>query len=102
VALLPEERIQNGGRVLGEGEWDLKALTQSQALDAWTANGNWGIIVLTIGNGKTLVGIKAIISSQHPNNCNRSHPQSGGPVALLPEERVQNGGRGIGRKVNGT
>jgi hypothetical protein len=23
---------------------------QSQALDAWTANGNWGIIVLTTGN----------------------------------------------------
>ena len=33
---------------------------QNQALDAWTANGNRGIIVLPTGSGKTLVGIKAI------------------------------------------
>jgi superfamily II DNA or RNA helicase len=33
---------------------------QKQALDAWTANGNRGIIVLPTGSGKTLVGIKAI------------------------------------------
>jgi superfamily II DNA or RNA helicase len=33
---------------------------QSQALDAWMANGNRGIIVLPTGSGKTLVGIKAI------------------------------------------
>ena len=33
---------------------------QSQALDAWTANGHRGIIVLPTGSGKTLVGIKAI------------------------------------------
>jgi superfamily II DNA or RNA helicase len=33
---------------------------QNQALDAWVANGNRGIIVLPTGSGKTLVGIKAI------------------------------------------
>lgn len=33
---------------------------QSQALDAWTANGQRGVIVLPTGSGKTLVGIKAI------------------------------------------
>lgn len=33
---------------------------QNQALDAWIANGNRGIIVLPTGSGKTLVGIKAI------------------------------------------
>jgi len=33
---------------------------QTQALDAWTANGNRGIIVLPTGSGKTLVGIRAI------------------------------------------
>jgi superfamily II DNA or RNA helicase len=33
---------------------------QNQALEAWIANGNWGIIVLPTGSGKTLVGIKAI------------------------------------------
>jgi superfamily II DNA or RNA helicase len=33
---------------------------QNQALDAWRANGNRGIIVLPTGSGKTLVGIKAI------------------------------------------
>ena len=33
---------------------------QNQALDAWTANGKRGIIVLPTGSGKTLVGIKAI------------------------------------------
>jgi superfamily II DNA or RNA helicase len=33
---------------------------QKQALDAWIANGNRGIIVLPTGSGKTLVGIKAI------------------------------------------
>jgi superfamily II DNA or RNA helicase len=33
---------------------------QNQALDAWTANGNHGIIVLATGSGKTVVGIKAI------------------------------------------
>jgi len=33
---------------------------QNQALDAWTANGNWGIIVLATGSGKTVIGIKAI------------------------------------------
>jgi superfamily II DNA or RNA helicase len=33
---------------------------QNQALDAWTANGSRGIIVLPTGSGKTLVGIKAI------------------------------------------
>jgi superfamily II DNA or RNA helicase len=33
---------------------------QSQALDAWKANGNRGVIVLPTGSGKTLVGMKAI------------------------------------------
>jgi len=33
---------------------------QNQALNAWTANGHRGIIVLPTGSGKTLVGIKAI------------------------------------------
>ena len=33
---------------------------QNQALDAWTANGNRGIIVLATGSGKTVIGIKAI------------------------------------------
>jgi len=33
---------------------------QNQALDAWIASGNRGIIVLPTGSGKTLVGIKAI------------------------------------------
>lgn len=33
---------------------------QNQALDAWTARGNRGVIVLPTGSGKTLVGIKAI------------------------------------------
>ena len=33
---------------------------QNQALDAWIAGGNRGIIVLPTGSGKTLVGIKAI------------------------------------------
>jgi superfamily II DNA or RNA helicase len=33
---------------------------QNQALNAWMANGNRGIIVLPTGSGKTLVGIKAI------------------------------------------
>jgi superfamily II DNA or RNA helicase len=33
---------------------------QKQAMDAWTANGNCGIIVLPTGSGKTIVGIKAI------------------------------------------
>ncbi|MCX6673104.1 MAG: DEAD/DEAH box helicase [Methanothrix sp.] len=33
---------------------------QNQALDAWVANGDRGIIVLPTGSGKTLVGIKAI------------------------------------------
>jgi len=33
---------------------------QNQALEAWIANGNRGIIVLPTGSGKTLVGIKAI------------------------------------------
>ena len=33
---------------------------QKQALDAWIANGNRGIIVLPTGSGKTLVGIEAI------------------------------------------
>jgi hypothetical protein len=35
---------------------------QNQALDAWIANGNRGIIVLPTGSGKTLVGIKAILA----------------------------------------
>jgi len=34
--------------------------SQNQALDAWIANGNRGIIVLAAGSGKTVVGIKAI------------------------------------------
>jgi superfamily II DNA or RNA helicase len=33
---------------------------QKQALDAWIANANRGIIVLPTGSGKTVVGIKAI------------------------------------------
>lgn len=33
---------------------------QRQALDAWTANGHRGVIVLPTGSGKTVVGIKAI------------------------------------------
>jgi superfamily II DNA or RNA helicase len=33
---------------------------QNQALDAWTANGNRGIVVLATGSGKTVIGIKAI------------------------------------------
>jgi superfamily II DNA or RNA helicase len=33
---------------------------QNQALDAWKANGNRGVIVLPTGSGKTLVGMKAI------------------------------------------
>jgi superfamily II DNA or RNA helicase len=33
---------------------------QNQALDAWTANGSRGIIVLATGSGKTVIGIKAI------------------------------------------
>jgi superfamily II DNA or RNA helicase len=33
---------------------------QNQALNAWIANGNRGVIVLPTGSGKTLVGIKAI------------------------------------------
>jgi len=33
---------------------------QNQALDAWTANRQRGVIVLPTGSGKTLVGIKAI------------------------------------------
>ena len=33
---------------------------QNQALDAWTANGNRGIIILATGSGKTVIGIKAI------------------------------------------
>ena len=33
---------------------------QKQALDAWTANGHRGVIVLPTGSGKTIVGIKAI------------------------------------------
>jgi superfamily II DNA or RNA helicase len=33
---------------------------QNQALDAWRANGNRGVIVLPTGSGKTVVGIKAI------------------------------------------
>jgi superfamily II DNA or RNA helicase len=33
---------------------------QNQALDAWIANDNRGIIILPTGSGKTLVGIKAI------------------------------------------
>jgi superfamily II DNA or RNA helicase len=33
---------------------------QNQALDAWIASGNRGIIVLPTGSGKTLVGMKAI------------------------------------------
>lgn len=33
---------------------------QKQAVDAWTANGKRGIIVLPTGSGKTIVGIKAI------------------------------------------
>jgi superfamily II DNA or RNA helicase len=33
---------------------------QNHALEAWTSNGNRGIIVLPTGSGKTVVGIKAI------------------------------------------
>jgi superfamily II DNA or RNA helicase len=33
---------------------------QNQALDAWTTNGNRGIIVLATGAGKTVIGMKAI------------------------------------------
>jgi superfamily II DNA or RNA helicase len=39
---------------------------QNQALEAWIANGNWGIIVLPTGSGKTLVGIKAISLKNTP------------------------------------
>jgi superfamily II DNA or RNA helicase len=39
---------------------------QNQALEAWIANGNWGIIVLPTGSGKTLVGIKAISLQNTP------------------------------------
>jgi superfamily II DNA or RNA helicase len=39
---------------------------QNQALDAWMANGNRGIIVLPTGSGKTLVGIKAISQLNTP------------------------------------
>lgn len=33
---------------------------QKQALEAWTANGNCGIVVLPTGSGKTIIGIAAI------------------------------------------
>ena len=33
---------------------------QKQALEAWTANGKCGVVVLPTGSGKTIIGIKAI------------------------------------------
>ncbi len=33
---------------------------QEQALNAWKANGNRGVVVLPTGSGKTIIGIKAI------------------------------------------
>jgi Xeroderma pigmentosum group B helicase damage recognition domain/Type III restriction enzyme, res subunit len=68
---------------------------QNQALDAWTANGNRGIIVLATGAGKTVIGIKAISLLNTPTLVVAPTLDLVDQWRNQAEERVQDRGRGV-------